>query len=130
MSSFTTPLQVEFVAARRWRLTSPFIYHFGSYPAPDALVFTVPAGFETDLASIPALLRGIFPPDGAYTKAAVLHDYLYKNWRVELYEDAPQWSRHFADAMFYEAMGVLNVPQWQRIALYLAVRCGGWRYFR
>src|SRR5438093_7156274 len=36
----------------------------------------VPAGFVTDLASVPVFLTWIFPRYGKYTKAAILHDYL------------------------------------------------------
>lgn len=40
---------------------------------------TVPAGFETDLASIPRLLRNLpdLDPDGISRRPAVLHDFLY-----------------------------------------------------
>ena len=38
--------------------------------------FTVPAGFETDFASVPQLFLWLVPRSGKYAKAAVLHDYL------------------------------------------------------
>jgi len=36
----------------------------------------VPAGMTTDLASVPGWLRGVVDSWGAYTLAAILHDYL------------------------------------------------------
>lgn len=38
--------------------------------------FVVPAGFVTDLASIPKLFKSIFNTYGSYTEAAILHDLL------------------------------------------------------
>jgi len=40
---------------------------------------TVPAGFVTDLASVPRLLWAIVPRDGLYNGAAVVHDFLYQH---------------------------------------------------
>ncbi len=38
--------------------------------------FTVNKGFVTDLASVPRLLWWLFPRDGTYLVAAILHDFL------------------------------------------------------
>lgn len=40
---------------------------------------TVPEGFVTDYASIPAAAQLIIPKNGPYSRAAIIHDYLY--WR-------------------------------------------------
>lgn len=118
MSSFTSPLRFEMVAGRLFELTEPFEYHVGAFPSER--VITVPKGFLTDLASIPRFLWSVFPPDGEYAKAAVVHDYLYRY---------PSTSRQFADAVFDEAMGVLGVKPWKRWLITHAVRLfGGW-YF-
>jgi hypothetical protein len=37
----------------------------------------VPIGFVTDFASIPRVFWTVLPPDGTYTYAAIIHDYLY-----------------------------------------------------
>lgn len=39
-------------------------------------MFTVPAGFVTDFASVPRFMTWLIPTMGAYTRAAVLHDWL------------------------------------------------------
>jgi hypothetical protein len=57
-----------------WRLGVPLVWS-------DALfgTLTVPAGFKTDLASIPRLFRNLplLDPDGASRRPAAMHDYLY-----------------------------------------------------
>lgn len=80
-------------------------------------LITVPAGFKTDLASIPRVLWNVLPPIGAYDAAAVVHDYLYQHNGV---------SRREADAVLLEAMRILGVRVTQRWAIYAGVRAGGW----
>jgi hypothetical protein len=77
----------------------------------------VPAGFKTDYASVPRILWSILPPTGKYTKASVIHDYLYRSHRV---------SREEADAIFLEAMEDLGVNPIIKYAMWLGVRIGGW----
>ena len=43
----------------------------------------VPQGFTTDFASIPPIFFGLLRPDGLYAVAAVVHDYLYWDQRVD-----------------------------------------------
>lgn len=114
MSSFTTDPRLDFIGNYRFRLAEPFEYHVGEYPSEE--VITVPVGFETDFASVPRLLWSILPPHGKWAKAAIVHDYLYVNAIC---------SKAYADGVFYEAMGVLGVPQMKRKAMYLAVRLFG-----
>lgn len=84
-------------------------------------LITVPAGFKTDLASIPRPLWAVLPPVGAYDAAAVVHDYLYQHNGV---------SRADADAVLLEAMRILGVRWTQRAAIYAGVRLGGWVAWR
>jgi hypothetical protein len=79
-------------------------------------IISVPRGYVTDLASVPRALWTIFPPHGRYAKAAIIHDYLYSNAII---------SKQWADNVFYEAMGVLNVPKWRKTVMYWAVRLFG-----
>lgn len=119
MSSFTSPLCFEFIGNRLFRLTAPFEYHVGAIGS--GIVFTVPVGFVTDLASVPRAFWWLFPPHGDYTKAAVLHDYLYSSNVV---------SRLWADEIFNEAMRVLGVNHATRWLIFKAVRTFGGQYFR
>jgi hypothetical protein len=120
VSSFTTPLVVTPLDnGRDWKLVDPFEYHVGSLGSDE--VIRVPAGFVTDFASVPRFFWRLIPPWGRYGKAAVVHDYCYAE---RLY------SRRRCDRIFLEAMGVLSVPRWRRIPMYLAVRAFGWRGWR
>lgn len=116
MSSFTQPLTVTKIGSRLWRVERSFTYYLGSEENPSGKI-TVPKGFITDFASVPRAFWWLFPPDGQYTQAAVLHDYLY----FKAFS-----SRKWADEIFYEAMGVLEVPWWKRKLMYRAVRLFGW----
>ena len=114
MSSFTTPANLELIGSNQWKLITPFEYHIGLLSSNDIII--VSAGFETDLTSIPRIFWAILPPQGEYAKAAIIHDYLYVN---------AIGSKRYADDVFYEAMGVLNVAKWRKEIIYYAVRLFG-----
>lgn len=109
--SFTTPLDLEYLDGRTYRLLTAFQYDASGFTV------TVPAGFITDFASIPRPLWVLFPPTGRYGKAAVVHDYLYRTPGLV--------SKAIADATFLEAMGVLGVPWLTRHLLYRSVSLFG-----
>ena len=140
MSSFTTPAILEMLGSYKWRLVEPFEYYTDVVDGmqffnreqhkiereyallsdgrrwPYKPIIRVPVGTVTDLASVPRLLWAIFPPNGQYAKAAIVHDYLYSNAIGD---------KSWADNVFREAMGVLKVPKWRRITMYWAVRLFG-----
>ena len=117
MSSFTTPLQTELNDdGKTDTLLAAFIYRIGEKGSGKFIA--VPKGFVTDWASVPRILHTVLPPRGRYSKAAVLHDFLYKTH----YQD----NRKACDKLFYEAMGVLGVKWWKKKMLYRGVRVGGW----
>lgn len=82
-----------------------------TFPAGADIIF-VPKGTKTDFASVPRPFWVIFPPDGIYSQAAVLHDFLYTTQPRPKYE---------ADFIFYQAMGVLGVDDATRGIMYKAV---------
>lgn len=110
MSSFTTPLEYEYShydsKKRRkvYRLSKPFRYRIGSYDEPFAII-SVPEGFETDFASIPWPICQWFKPEGPWSKAAVVHDFML----VIIKNNGLKHSRIVADTVFYEAMRVSGV---------------------
>lgn len=110
---FDSPLDLEYLDGRTWRLIAPFAYK----PLIGKAIL-VPAGFVTDFASVPRVFWRLFPPTGRYGKAAVVHDFLYQ------FNGVP---RERADRIFLEAMTELNVGWFTRHTLYLAVRAGGWK---
>ena len=81
----------------------------------------VPRLFVCDLASVPRPFWSLFPRDGDYAYAAVLHDYLY--WA----QDRP---RAHADKIFRYAMDDLRIKDSQAAVLFRAVDLAGeaaWR---
>ena len=98
-----------------WRLAAPLIYQ-------SALIgrVAIPAGFQTDFASVPRLpFAYLFFGDRCYS-AAVIHDYLC---RIEYPTCRITWK--LAAAVFMEAMLAENVPAWQRWPMYTAVLAAG-----
>ncbi len=81
------------------------------------VVFTVKAGFETDLASIPSIFQAIIPVLGRHRQPAIAHDWCYCG-NTDL-------SKKDADLMFLDAMKSVGVGWWRRRSMYLAVRVGG-----
>lgn len=110
--AFPLPLKLERTAPRQAVLTKPFVFN-----SPSLGGITVEEGFDTDYASVPRLFWAIYPPDGAYTEGAVVHDYLY--W----YQPC---TRAEADTVFLEAMEALGIPWLRRRLIYASVRAGGW----
>jgi hypothetical protein len=77
----------------------------------------VPRETETDFASVPRVFVWFLPRYGRYTKAAILHDYL---WRNEAAGGQISWID--ADAVFRRAMRELEVPFLRRWMMWAAVR--------
>jgi len=120
MSRFTESLVVTPLPdGKTWIILSNFGYEVGSEGSGD--VINVKIGTYTDFASIPRLLWSVLPRWGKYGHAAVIHDWLYwdqSRCRVD------------ADKILLEGMEVLDVPGWQRHAIYYAVRWFGWLAWR
>lgn len=113
MSRFTTPAILEMLDHYLWRVYEPFEFYLSD---DDSDVIEVPAGFVTDLASVPRIFWTLLPPDGKYAKAAIIHDYLYDN---------ALRTKKEADRIFLDGMTVLGVPKWKRVLMYQAARLFG-----
>lgn len=111
---FWTPLVARKDGRRVWVLAKELVYSSGIYEAPPSIL--VPVGFCSDFASIPRIFWIVIPPDGSYTAAAVLHDFLY---------DETDIPRSLADGIFLEAMKVSGTPWIARWMMWLAVRLFG-----
>ena len=127
VSTFTTPLEIEYEDGRTWKVTQEFDYALSWCPTPNVAdktepIIRVPAGFVTDFASIPRAFWTILPPTGKYGKAAVVHDFLYVKGGI-LPPD--RFTKNDADRIFYEAMGVLGVNQFVRWTMWKAVSAFG-----
>lgn len=76
--------------------------------------------FYCATVAITAIVHVKIKPNGKYSQAAALHDYLYLKGVV---------SRWMCDRILFEATQPLHVNYATRILIYYAVRVGGWRYY-
>ncbi len=133
---FDSELSIQGVIGRptQWLLTSPLIW-----TGTQGDTFTVPLGFQTDFASVPRILHWLILPYGAYTRAAVLHDWLLTElarWSRErrgngtpfgdnpANPDAtlPPADSRDTDGIFRRVMQDLGVPWAKRWVMWAAVR--------
>ena len=116
-SRFLTDLVVVHVSDEIKRLVYPLEYESELL----GRVITVPAGVETDLASVPRLPFTFWLFGGIGDKAAVVHDALYGGkYGV---------TRKQADDVFSEAMKVCGVGALRRGMMYAAVRTFGGAHY-
>lgn len=127
---FDDDLAVKWVGPKVARVTEPLAWH------GERDTFTVPAGFVTDFASVPRFLHWLVLPYGAYTRAAVLHDWLLTELAEWVREgranvvirpldgsrDQPLANSRDADGIFRRAMRDLGVSWAKRWAMWAAVR--------
>lgn len=104
----------------QWLTDGELPYEVGAVGSGEWVI--VPAQFLTDLASVPRLASVLFPPDGPWLKAAVLHDYLYATKGLQ-----GRYTRGQCDVIFKDAMKALGVSKFDRNVIYSAVVVGGWK---
>lgn len=96
-----------------WVLLEDMVYRIGTTNVD----ITVPAGFVTDFASIPQGLWSLgLSPHGLYSRAAVVHDYLY--W-------SQGCTKEQADRLLLIAMKESDVGWFDEKVIYLGVSTGG-----
>jgi hypothetical protein len=81
--------------------------------------FVVPKGMRTDFASVPRAFVWFLPRYGRYTRAAILHDYL---WQHRVGDPEQPVRRRDADGLFRRVMRELDVPFLRRWIMWGAVR--------
>jgi hypothetical protein len=122
MIIFPRPLELRALRVgkdgrRLWELITPF-------DAVTSLgVITTPAGFVTDLASVPRVLWGAFSPFDDYLEACIPHD-----WGYSPLND--RFSRRQIDDMMLELMFHSGVSAHRRHAVHTAVRRFGARNYQ
>lgn len=121
MSSFNSPLIAEDSNNGKYRrIFVEFSYERGRLGSDNKI--TVPKGFITDGASVPKWAWGLgFSPWGEYSKAAVLHDWLYAQQELTKLE---------SDNEFLESMEALTVNTFKRNLMFKMVRWfanGAWK---
>jgi hypothetical protein len=116
---FLDPLRLKKIQDNIWLVDAPLRYTTNNRES----TIIVPKGFETDGASSPFGVL-ITPLGGKYSRATVMHDYLY----VMFNENTPHpdfTTRWKIDEIFLEAMAVEGVNYWVRYGMWLAVRLFG-----
>lgn len=89
-NTIAAPSLRPFADGTNWIIEREMVFRYPGWPE-----IRVPKGFVTDLASVPALAQSIRSRVGTYSRAAILHDYLYWSGRC---------TRDQADVIFYHAM--------------------------
>ena len=106
-------LTVRRVDANTWSVVDPLVYRGRDER------FVVPAGFRTDFATVPRLVVWLVPRFGAYTLAAILHDWLCSDG----IRSGAVTSRE-ADGIFRRVMRESGVPVLRRWLMWAGVRWG------
>lgn len=113
-----TDLIVKFNADGRTAiLTQPLVMSWKSEDGK-TMTLSVPAGFETDFASIPQAIRSMLPQLGRWTAPAVVHDWLYYTGMLN--------SQSASDDALNQLMKEANVRTFNRLAIYSGLKIGGW----
>lgn len=127
--AFSSELSVQTAGPATFKVIAPL-----TWKGTQGDIFIVPVGFLTDFATVPRFLHWKVSPYGAYTRAAVLHDWLLvelARWsRGETladgdgvtYELQPPANSRDADGIFRRVMQDLGVPWDTRWTMWTAVR--------
>ena len=112
-AQIVSDLRLRYRGHHRWVTTEPLVVRY------DGRRFIVPAGFATDLDSVPRI-----PGVHALLKnhafiASTVHDYTYRCGM----------DRQLSDSLFYHTMLAEGVPRWKACLLWLGVRIGGWAFY-
>lgn len=81
----------------------------------------VPAGFHSDFASVPRVMRIFAMSDAISAAPAIHHDHIYRVSHI---------GRRWADDLFFHALRSNGAPAWAAWSYWLAVRLFGWRVYR
>ena len=117
MSKFLTDLEIKCCPTNEglWEIHEPLVYESDLVG-----VVTVPAGFFTDLASVPRVPFIYESWGNRAHRAAVIHDYAYR------IDSTPQFTYRQANAVFREAMEATGASFKIRWPMWLGVFLGGW----
>ena len=125
-AAFLTDLKVLDITEGRDTRTLMLEEPFSVYSGVLNAVVMVPKGFICDGESIPAAIQWLVPPFGLSKRAAIVHDYLYRN--AGYYNSAKTFtgvSRADADAVYHELCRVKGLPAWRASLRYRVLRLVG-----
>lgn len=120
--SFKSPLQLCVLDAekRSFQLATDFVVSINARP------LTVPAGFQTDLASVPRIFQNVIENDDSdISKPSVLHDFLYSRHGVA-WQDKQPFTRAECDDILRDGMDARMAYGPRMWCVWAAVRAFGW----
>lgn len=117
-TSSPPPLVRPLEEGDKWKLEEDFAFSWTSADGTLTVERLVPKGFITDGLSIPRVFRGRFSPTGKAFRAAIAHDWLYR--------ECPPLPRDICDAVFLDGMEFCEEGWWNRNVMHKAVRAFGW----
>lgn len=88
----------------------------------DNTILVIPAGYITDFASVPRMLKGIINSVGNHNLAVLVHDYLY--------DTQDSRGRKFADNEMLFLLKKEGCSKIKQLCMYVAVRLGGRSWWR
>jgi hypothetical protein len=111
---------------RTWKTDSAVTW----WDRATATAIKVPAGFPTDLASVPFWLRWLVSQAGNWNRAAIIHDYLYANRGVTVCGKI--LTRKQADRIFLDVAIVDGTTAFVALVGYYGVRVNpaNWPIFK
>ncbi len=116
---FPAPLDLRHMPGSSYLTLAPFPY----IGVRDE--WTVPAGFRTDLTSVPRPFRWLVDVGGDHAPAAVLHDYLSREYLWPMTgATGTLVDRSDADGIFRRVLGELGVSAPRRWLMWAGVRVG------
>lgn len=127
-AEFLTDLKVLDVTEGKETCTLRLMSNFRVYSGVLDAIIDVPAGFECDSESIPLYLHWISPPFGYSKRAAIVHDYLYRNrGYVDANFKLHPVTRKQADAVYHELCSAKGLPVWRSNIRWAVLRLVGWK---
>jgi len=116
-SKFLTDLDIQSCPTDEslWQLDKPLVYESDLMGKVE-----VPAGFFTDLASVPRVPFVYVAWGNRQHRAAILHDYAYR------IDSKPQFTYRQANKIFREAMEATGASAKIRWPMWMGVFLGGW----
>lgn len=124
MGKFLSQLEIDQVTdvgesgRGSWQLIEPL-----SYQADSGVTYTAPAGFKTDLASVPRLPIVFWLFGDRCNESGALHDYLYSIDPKT--KQHPIATRLMADQLLKEMIIAQGISSFVAECFYLGVRLGG-----
>lgn len=108
-----------------YRVLSPFKYHIG--PKHDNRWIVIPAGYLTDLTSVPKIFHSFVTPGGKHAPAAVVHDILLEYRCCIKYTPGIGYKFELLSVkdvndIFNEALKVLSIDEIYRYPMVWATR--------